>query len=425
MELAPPRGTRDFLQEEAALRESTVAKIKAAFRKYGYAPIETPVLENLDVLSSKFAGGEEILKETYKLTDQGERDLGLRYDLTVPLCRVFASNPSLPKPFKRYHIAPVFRDGPLKKGRYREFVQCDVDVLGVEGVSADAELLALASEVFSSIGLSVKMKVNSRLLLNGMLEEAGVPKEKQMGTLLSLDKLDKIGPDGVLAEMGKERGLTKKQAESAMDIFGKAAKHPWTFCEKLKNPEAMEGTKQLKELFELLEAYGVEAELVPNLARGLNYYTGCVFEAYLKEGAITPSLAGGGRYDEMVGKFSGKEKVPAVGISFGLDVIMEALKDKGVALEAPHAKAYVMGIGDTRRECIKTAQTLRNAGIPCLLDLAGKGVSKNLTYASNQKIPFVVIIGEKEVAEKKVTLRDMATGKEKKVAPEHLAKELG
>ncbi|MBI5036989.1 histidine--tRNA ligase [Candidatus Micrarchaeota archaeon] len=421
MDLNAPRGTRDFLPEEAALRESVAGKLKEVFKKYGFVPLETPVMENIEVLSSKFAGGEEILKETYSLTDQGGRKLGLRYDLTVPLCRVFADN-MMAKPFKRYQIASVFRDGPLKKGRYREFVQCDVDTLGVEGVDAEAEILSMVKEAFSSIGLDVKIKVNSRLLLNGLLEEAGVEESKQLGALLSLDKLEKIGAEGVVSEM-QERGLTKKQAEKVMDVFRKAEKG-FAFLEEIKNANATEGVKQLKELFALLKAYGVQAELVPNLARGLNYYTGTVFEVYLKTGEIASSLAGGGRYDDLVGQFSGKEKVPAVGISFGLDVIMEALKDHGERKNASSAKVYVFWIGDTKKDCIKVIQELRKAGIQCLLDLAGRGVSKNFAFASKQSIPFVLIVGEKELEEKKFTLRDMASGKERKLSVEDLKKEL-
>lgn len=421
MDLNAPRGARDFLPEEAALRESVAGKLKEVFRKYGFVPLETPVMENIDVLSSKFAGGEEILKETYALTDQGGRKLGLRYDLTVPLCRVFAGN-VMAKPFKRYQIAPVFRDGPLKKGRYREFVQCDVDTLGVEGMDAEAEILSMVKEAFSSIGLDVKIKVNSRLLLNGLLEEAGVEENKQLGALLSLDKLEKIGAEGVVAEMQRERGLTKKQAEKVMGVFGKADGFP--YLEKIGNQNAQEGVKQLKELFALLKAYGVQAELVPNLARGLNYYTGTVFEVYLKKGEISSSLAGGGRYDNLVGQFSGKEKVPAVGISFGLDVIMEALKDQGERKNASSAKVYVFAIGDTKKDCIKIVQELRKAGIQCLLDLADRGVSKNFAFASKQSIPFALIVGEKELKEKKFTLRDMASGKERKLSVEELKKEL-
>ncbi|HLD75448.1 MAG TPA: ATP phosphoribosyltransferase regulatory subunit, partial [Candidatus Norongarragalinales archaeon] len=218
MDLTPPRGSRDFLPQEAALREHVTDTLKNAFRRYGFQPLETPILEHLDVLSSKFAGGEEILKETYRLTDQGGRELGLRYDLTVPLCRVFAGN-MLAKPFKRYQIAPVFRDGPLKKGRYREFYQCDVDTLGVESVAAEAELLALTAQAFTSLGLDVVLKVNHRSLLNGLLEHAGVGPEKHHAVLLSMDKLEKIGRKGVLDELVSVRGLQKTQADKVLKVF--------------------------------------------------------------------------------------------------------------------------------------------------------------------------------------------------------------
>lgn len=414
MELTAPRGSRDFLPQEATLREHVTATLKSAFLRYGFQPLETPVMEHLEVLSSKFAGGEEILKETYRLTDQGGRVLGLRYDLTVPLCRVFAGN-MLAKPFKRYQIAPVFRDGPLKKGRYREFYQCDVDTLGVESVAAEAELLALACESFQSLGLEVILNVNHRALLNGLLEHAGVPAEKHHAVLLSLDKLEKIGKKGVFVELMDVRGLPKTQAEKTLKVFEDAQGSPFEYCGKVKNESAQKGFSEIKYLFELLEAYGAKAQLSPTLARGLNYYTGTVYEVFLKEGAITSSLAAGGRYDEMVGKFSGKEKIPAVGISFGLDVICECLKDAGKVPASSAGTVFILPIGDTVVESIRLAQRLRQSGISCALDLQGKGISKGLTFASKQGFPFALLVGENEVREGKFTLRDLISGTEKNI----------
>ncbi len=425
MDLSPPKGMRDFLPSDASRREWIADTLKSAFKQYGFVPLETPVAERFEVLSSKFAGGEEILKETYRFQDQGKRDLGLRYDLTVPLARVFAGNPQLAKPFKRYQIAPVFRDGPLKKGRYREFVQCDVDTLGVSSVLAEAELLALGSQAFRNLGLDVVFKVNNRKLLNGLLEDAGIEKEKQAGALLSLDKLEKIGSAAVLDELEKVRGVSASAGKKILALFEKAGtgqKALSAIGKALKSSEGKEGLSELAQLFDYLEAFGVSnAEFVPSLSRGLNYYTGMVYEAFLPGSVITSSLAAGGRYDRMVGDFSGKsEPVPAVGISFGLDVIGEVLIEKesagGDPRSASSAKVFVMPVGETLTDCIRVSQQLRAAGVSVLLDLAGRGVSKNLQWAAKQGLPYVLIVGEAEVKEGKYSLKDMQSGKESKLS---------
>lgn len=431
MDLSPPKGMRDFLPGDASRREWIADTLKRVFKAYGFVPLETPVAERFEVLSSKFAGGEEILKETYRFQDQGKRELGLRYDLTVPLCRVFAGNAQLAKPFKRYQIAPVFRDGPLKKGRYREFVQCDVDTLGVSSVVAEAEILALAAHAFTALGLGVVFKVNDRKLLNGLLEDAGIAKEKQAGALLSLDKLEKIGSQSVLAELEKERGVSAAAGKKLLSLFEKAGSGPnalAAIAKSMKSVEGKQGVDELTQFFDFLEAFGVQnAEFVPSLSRGLNYYTGMVYEAFLSPDAstsssITSSLAAGGRYDQMVGDFSGKsEPVPAVGISFGLDVIGEALIEKSAASAGMNpgtasAKVFVIPVGETLPVCIRIAQQLRNAGISVLLDLAGRGVSKNLQWAAKQGLPYVLIVGEQEVKDGKYTLRDLLAGTEKKLA---------
>ncbi|MBI4361174.1 histidine--tRNA ligase [Candidatus Micrarchaeota archaeon] len=428
MDLTPAKGMRDFLPPEAARREHVVDTLKKAFKRYGFLPLETPVVERYEVLSSKFAGGEEILKETFRLQDQGKRELGLRYDLTVPMCRVLAGNTSLPKPFKRYQVAPVYRDGPLKTGRYREFVQCDVDTVGVSGVQAEAEQLALTAHVFFELGLKVTIKFNNRKLLNGVLEDAGISQEKHHGTLLALDKLSKIGENGVLEELEKDRGLEKKAAKHLLDVFMKAGsgeKALNALKKTAKSESGKQGLSELEQLVESLKAYGVKnAVFSPELSRGLNYYTGTVFEVFAKESEISSSLAAGGRYDDMIGNFSGKEKTPAVGISFGLDVIGEVLKEKSGSMPSP-VQVFVVTVGDVQNDAIHVAESLRKSEVNVLLDLAGRGVSKNLSWASAQQIPFVVIVGEKEVRSGKFTLRDMASGKEKSLSLQGLALALG
>ncbi|MFH0835894.1 MAG: histidine--tRNA ligase [Candidatus Micrarchaeota archaeon] len=413
--LQAPRGTRDFKPAEAGLRLAISEKLRCVFERYGFVPLETPVLEKMEVLSSKYAGGSEILKETYQLEDQGGRKLGLRYDLTVPLCRVVAGDASLPKPFKRYQIAPVFRDGPLKTGRYREFVQCDVDTIGAGGMIADAEILALVADAFNELGFKVVIKVNNRKFLNGLLDAAGVPENKRMNAILSLDKLEKIGVKGVTGEL-KEKGLSK-QAGALLSLV--AEKDVKILEKKVASAEGKEGLAELNELFDYLKAFGVKNfEFVPSLARGLAYYTGTVFEVYLVDSKLSSSVAAGGRYDDLVGLFAGsKDKVPAVGISFGLDVLFEAFKEAGKAdASASTVRVFVIPFKETVKEAAGVCAELRKAGVNAAMDLMGRGVSKNIDFASKQGIPFVVFVGKQELEQGKVKLRDLKTGNEELVS---------
>jgi len=297
---------------------------------------------------------------------------------------------------------------------------------------AEAELLALGAQAFKNLDLPVILKVNNRKLLNGLLEDAGVAKEKQAGALLSLDKLEKIGAAAVLAELETQRGVTAATGKKLLSLFensGTGSKALAVIGKSLKSVEGKEGLSELEKLFEFLKAFGVSnAEFVPSLSRGLNYYTGMVYEAFLPGSIITSSLAAGGRYDKMVGDFSGKsEPVPAVGISFGLDVIGEALIEKEggqAALQSGAAKVFVMPVGDTVSDCIRLSQELRAAGIAVLMDLAGRGVSKNLQWAAKQSLPFVVIVGEAEVKSGKYSLKDMRSGTESKLSFDALARQL-
>jgi histidyl-tRNA synthetase len=417
LELGAPRGTRDFSPEEKILLDRVESVLKRTFEKYGFVPLDTPALENFSTLSSKFAGGEEILKETYSLVDQGGRKLGLRYDLTVPLCRYVASNPKIPKLFKRYQIASVWRDGPIKLGRYREFRQADVDTVGVEGMLAEAEIIALACDAFKELGLNACIKVNNRKLLWGLMEnEVGLKKEKVLDAIISVDKLDKIGENGVLQEL-EQKGLDGKSAKKLLDSLKLDLR---ALEKKNLGKEGARGLEELKELLELLEEYGVEKQVVftPSLARGLNYYTGTIFEAFLREWGITSAIAAGGRYDDLIGKFMGaKEKIPAVGISFGLDVLCDAINslDKKCFKKTSLTQVYLISI-NSGKEAIKIAQALRALGLAVGMDLLARGVSKGLEYASKQGIPFAAIIGDKELKQKKITLRNLVSGEEKLVS---------
>ncbi|MBI2545866.1 histidine--tRNA ligase [Candidatus Woesearchaeota archaeon] len=426
MELSTAKGTRDIAPERAIARQKVMDTLRAVFELYGFSPLETPVIERYDLLASKYAGGAEILKETFKLKDQGGRELALRYDLTVPLCRFIGMNPNIKMPFKRYQIANVLRDGPMKKGRYREFWQCDVDTVGVKEMTADSEFVMIAQDIFKRLGLKIVVKINSRKVLNGMLAYAGIKEDMMETVILSVDKLEKFGMETVKKEL-KEKGLKQEAISKVEELLEVQGTNPVKIT-KLKNvltsTEGQEGLKDIEQLFSYLQdPFTVSFE--PTLARGLAYYTGTVFEVFLVDNEIKSAVAGGGRYDKMIQQFLGsKQEFPAVGISFGLDVIIDALKIEGK--EKTVTKVYIIPIGLKRGESAKLslkdaigiAQEFRNAGIAVDIDLVGRGVSKNLEYANALGIPFVAFIGEEEMKLNKVKIKNMQSGEEKLVSVE-------
>ena len=426
LELQTAKGVRDIPPEEKALKNQVVNTLTEVFELYGFAPLETPILERYETLAAKFAAGEEsdALKETFTLIDQGDRKLGLRFDLTVPLARFMAMNPMLKMPFKRYEVGRVFRDGPIKLGRYREFWQCDIDTIGSNSMLADAEIIAVVDAVFKKLNLDIIIKINNRKVLNGILEQAGITAAgNKEQAIIAIDKLDKIGQEGVTKEL-QERGFPKKQIESIFAL----AKENISLAElkkKITKAEGLAGIRELEELFGYLKAMNISvAQFEVSLARGLAYYTGTVFEARLNSGTISSSVAGGGRWDNMIGNFmGGNREVPAVGIAFGLEPIMDTLRLEKKTKSQPAAQVYVIPI-NTIPESLKIVQELRGKGIAANFCLGKKGVSKNLGYAGSLGIPYAIIIGEDELKKKKVLLRDMNDGTEQLLAVKDVVRKL-
>ena len=413
MELQLPRGTRDFPPAEAILRDEVIQAMVGVFERYGFNPLETPILERWEILSAKYAGGEEILKETYKLTDQGGRELGLRYDLTTPLARFIGMNPNVKRPFKRYHIGPVYRDGPIKHGRYREFHQCDVDTVGVHSPMADAELIWIALDVFQQLGFDVEVRVNHRGLLKDLARAVEVPEELTDTGILSIDKLEKLGTDGVRAEL-IDKGFPTEQADrwlDAMDVEGTNAEVLEALLATVPDSNAHQ---EISEMLGYLPDDG-RVRLVPSLARGLGYYTGAIFEVFSHDPEFDGAVAAGGRWDEMIGDFLGSEQpYPASGISFGLEPITELIKAQREESESQRESVvdvYVVPIR-LQQEGLAITQELRRSGLNVDLDLVGRGVSDNLKFANAYGIPYVVIVGPKELEQNRVTLRDMTSGEE-------------
>ncbi len=409
MELKNARGTRDISGSDAVLRQRIVGALRSVFELYGYNPLETPSLERYETLASKYAGGEEILKEVFKLRDQGNRELALRYDLTVPLARFIASNPNLKMPFKRYAIGSTYRDGPLKLGRYREFVQCDVDVVGSGSMVSDAEMVKIAIDAFGRLGLDVAVKVNNRKILNALLEHAKVPEDKKETAMLSIDKLGKFGREAVEKELAG-KGISAAVIIKLMQYIGVAGNSKEKVAKLRKLIGSCGGLEEVESVLKIAGSRNVELDV--SLARGLSYYTGTVFEAFLKKSELTSSVAGGGRYDRMIGSFvnNGRD-YPAVGISFGLDVIADAMKLGKKAAESTVARAFVISIGEDKKAAM-VVEMLRKAGVNCDADFSGR-VGKAIEYANYYGIPHVVFVGKKEG--KKVKVRDMCSGKERLV----------
>ncbi|MBT7237434.1 histidine--tRNA ligase [Candidatus Woesearchaeota archaeon] len=435
MKLQLPKGMRDINPEDKILRDSITNELKKTFEVYGFNSLETPIVERFDILANKFGAGEssDAMKETFKLKDQGSRDLGLRFDLTVPLARYIAMNPNIKLPFKRYQIGEVFRDGPIKLGRYREFWQCDVDVVGTRNMLADAELIKLSLEVFQKLKLNASMEINNRKLLESLMKNAGVKKEKLQDTIIIIDKLQKLGLKGVKEELSKILDeKTLEEITKILKIEGTAQQIFDQLEPLIKGADGREGIEELKKLFSYFNKKQKEnIKLNLSLARGFGYYTGTIFEGFLNDSQVTSSICGGGRYDRMIGNYAGSGEYPAVGISFGLDVISEAIKIENPDQIKTKVKIYVIPIKTTKEviqkstsEAIKVIDKLRKEGIPVDMDITSRAISKNLDYVDKMDIPYALIIGKKEINQHKFTLRNMKSGKEKLISYEDLLRKL-
>jgi len=319
MKIQNVKGSMDYLPEEQLLRNKVINILSNNFLKYGYLPVETTTLCYYDMLASKYAGGAEILKEVYKLNDQGERDLALRYDLTVPFSKIIAMNKGLNLPFRRYEIGKVFRDGPVKVGRNREFYQCDVDVCGIEGEYVEAELFALAFNCYNDLGIDIYIEWNNRKFLSGIILECGIEESLVSPVILSVDKLAKIGEDGVKEEL-REYNISNDKLDKLFGYFKLSIDELDSEFSNSNNELLREGINEVLSLNKYLVELGlVDARFTPYLARGLEIYTGSVWEVFDKNKNVTCAIGAGGRYDKIITNFISDCNVyPAVGMSFGL-----------------------------------------------------------------------------------------------------------
>ncbi len=403
------KGGYDFLPKEQKIRNYINGILRNTFEEYGYLPIETPILCYFDMLAGKYDETNDILKEIYKLKDQGDRKLGLRYDLTVPFAKFIALNKNEIKlPFKRYEINKVFRDGPVKVGRDREFTQCDVDVVGLSNQMIEAELVSLYVNAFTKLNIEINIKYNSRNLMRGLILETGVQEELVSSTITIIDKIDKLTTEE-LTNNFIELGLESKQIKLLLEYFKLSLEELNNKFKNTTNEDIKRGLEELNNLEEYIIKMNLSeyCTFTSSLARGQDYYTGNVFEVYEKNGALPGAIGGGGRYDKMITDFiSDGEIYPAVGISFGLTSIFELLKDKEEFKDTAPVDIYVIPM-NTNIESLKLANNLRDLGIKVDLEMNNKKLKKSLDFCNKENIPYVIILGEDEIKNNSFKLKDM------------------
>ncbi|MGE7922425.1 histidine--tRNA ligase [Viridibacillus arvi] len=414
------KGTQDYLPEAEVIRRKVRRTLEDTFIQYGCKPLETPILNYTELMASKYGGGAEILEEMYTLTDRGERDLALRYDLTIPFAKVVAMNPAIRMPFKRYEIGKVFRDGPIKTGRFREFTQCDVDIVGVESQIAEAELMEMALSAFTKLDLKIAIQYNNRKLLSGMLEMFEVPTEQMSPVILVLDKLEKVGVPAVkkeLSELGLPLTVVDSIERFLTDEKNKTINYFMPFSNVNNNIE--QGVNELKALESFLKYLKISEKCIfnPFLARGLEIYTGTIYELFLVDKTIKSSIGSGGRYDNAIAGLLGSDQsFSTVGISFGLDVIYTAISlNDSAAIEASLLDYYIIPM-NTLMESLLVATRLRQKGYRVELDMSNKKIGKALDRANSEGIRNVIIVGENEVELNQIAVKNMETG-ETRVEP--------
>ena len=412
------RGTQDFLPEQESVRRYIRRTLEDTFIAYGCKPIETPILNYADLLASKYAGGAEILNEMYTLTDRGQRDLALRYDLTIPFAKVVAMNPTIPMPFKRYEIGKVFRDGPIKAGRYREFTQCDVDIVGVESQAAEAELMKMACDAFNKLQVGVEIQFNNRKLLYGLLQQFGVSENLMNRVILVLDKIEKIPSEAMVDELAQLQLNSNSLAQIKEFIEAKGQLTIQSFEGwKRDNSYVQQGIQELEELIGYLEALDIVPMCVfnPFLARGLEIYTGTIYEIFLTGGNIRSSIGSGGRYDNAIGGLlQSEKKFATVGISFGLDVLYLAFELEGRVNQAAEIDMYIVPLG-TEKKALQLATVLRSKGLRVEVELAKKKLNKAMEKANRESIENVIVLGSDEIEDGSYTIKNMKTGERTKV----------
>jgi histidyl-tRNA synthetase len=416
------RGFRDYPPELMIPREHLMETARRVYRSYGFAPIDTPALEYTEILLGK--GGEESDKLIYRFQDHGGRDVALRFDLTVPFARFAAQNiVRLGTPFKRYHMGPVWRGENTAHGRYREFWQCDFDTIGTTSNAADIEVALVMHDLLRALGFErFRIHVNNRLVLNGLLEELGLATQAKP-LLRALDKLPKIGRDGVCQEMQGQAGLSPEQAGRVLDLAELQGTNTEILSQLLKNfggnAKAVEGIRRLQELLDVAAAAGVAEDMIRldvSIARGLDYYTGTVYETFLTDLPGIGSVCSGGRYDNLASLYT-KQVLPGVGASLGLDRLLAAMEEMKLlkAAVSPAPVLIVQFVADRLGEYQKVGRELRVAGIGAEIYPEARKIGQQLQYGEKRGFRVALIAGPDEFAQGVWKIKDLARREEKTV----------
>ncbi len=412
-EVPVPRGVRDLMPNEALFRNELIKKIELVYQRFGFLTIDTPMLESMDVLNAKGAIGEDT-KLIYEI--KGDK-LGLRYDLTISLARYVAMHQELPLPFKRYAIGKVWRRDEPQKGRYREFTQADIDIVGGETSASDAEIIAAAATAFDELGVSYTIKISNRALMNSLLDKFGVKSELHVETMRIIDKLAKLGRDKVI-ELLNGLGLGRDPVSRIDDLINLEGSNDdkIAFVGKITNDKSVE---ELANLIKFIGTYGIKGKISVDFSvvRGLDYYTGSVFEFVDSSGKMGSSIAGGGRYDGLIGAYGGRQ-LPAVGITMGIDRILDMM-DFSNSPRYTYARLFVINVKPNNYQyALKTANWFRSQGIATDVNVSNRNISNQLSYANALKFPFAAIAGDAEEKDNKVKLRNLVTGEEITVTPQ-------
>lgn len=420
-----PKGFRDFLPAKMNLRRQVIDTMSKIFRSFGFEEFDTPCLEYAQTLEGKY--GEDGEKLIYKFEDRGGRMLAMRYDLTIPLCRAVAMHPEIVKPFKRFQIAPVWRADKPQRGRFREFYQCDIDVIGSENICHDAELLMITHTVLKELGFNnFVIRVNNRKILNAIAAEAGIAPGDIAPFLRSIDKIDKAGADGVKKELTEKNLLSASTSKRVLDVLLNTETTLSDVSALINRTDpGYSGISELERIFTILENYGItdrHCRFDLTLARGLDYYTGPIFETTLTEPVIG-SITGGGRYDNIIALFT-KNSLPATGTSFGLERIVTVMEELSRQTPEKNTTIHVLItlFDDTMmNRCLAAAKMLRHSAINTEVYLSGDKLKKQLSYAANKSIPLVALLGPDEAKTDSITIKNMAAGTQETVALEHCA----
>ena len=408
------KGTTDYYGKDQLIRNKITDTLKESFIKYNYQPLDSTVLYNYDILAYKYKDGAEILNEMYTLTDQGNRRLGLRYDLTIPFCKFIANQKDLRLPLKRYEIGKVFRNGPVKTGRCREFYQCDVDVVGISGQVIEAEQMQMVVDIFTKLGIDINIKWNNRKLMSIIIEDSNISKDKVEEVIGIIDKIEKISRQDFIKELSKIE-IDEETANKLLDNFNKSLTD---YIETYENDErvvACEAIQEIKTLSSYIEKLNLSdnTTFTPTLARGLSIYTSTVFEFFDKKERLTCSLGGGGRYDKIITDFIDDGNIyPAVGLSFGLEPIYTIIKDEMSSDNL--IDAYIIPMG-TEVESLMLARNLRQNNINVIVEMNNRKLKKCFEYASKENIKYVIVVGSDEIQENMYTIKDMTTSEQLKL----------